>query len=422
MADLAAIMAAPPPEEPVRIDVPAPDHVPPDLIYDVRAFQGQLPNSRPEPYAHTERLREADIPPVMWTPFPSTWITGGYWVLTRYKDCAKLYQDSETYGSHGQADFQKLLGETFKCVPLSFDGSEHASYRRFLNPWFTVKAVALTDPDIRALCDEMIDDFLAKGGGDFAYDFARIFPVKVFFNLMGFPHEVLEQFLAWEHDILHTRDFALMGAAVASVLAWLRDFIEQKEANPDDSLSSKIVHGEVDGRPLTADEKIGTMFFLWLGGLDTVASTLGQMFRRLALDQALQQRLRDDPSLIPGAIEEFLRMQPLVFSHRQLKKDQVLHGVEMKEGDWVQALTSVSNFDPDAFKCPRDFDPERKANRHFTLASGAHLCMGAHLARQEMKIALEHWLRRVPMFGVADGDRLEVLPGLLSVNNLQLTW
>jgi len=422
MADLMTIMMSPPPEEPVRLDVPAPDHVPRDLIYDLRNFQGQRPNNCPEPYAHSERLRADDIPPVMWSPFPATWITGGYWVVTQYKDCAKIYQDSETYGSHGQADFQKLLGETFKCIPLSFDGPEHMAYRRFLNPWFTAKAVGEMDADIRALCDSMIDEFLARGGGDFAYDFARVFPVKVFFNLMGFPHEVLEQFLTWEYEILHTRDFARMGAATAAVLEWLRRFITEKEVAPDDSLSSKIINGTIDGRPLTADEKIGTMFFLWLGGLDTVASTLGQMYRRLALDHDLQQRLRDDPALIPGAIEEFLRVQPLVFSFRQLKKDQVLHGVAMKAGDWIQALTSVANFDPDAFKCPRDFDPERKANRHFTLASGAHLCMGAHLARQEMRIALEHWLRRVPMFSVAEDDDLTILPGLLSVSNLQLTW
>ena len=422
MADLAEIMRTPPPEEPVILDVPAPDHVPRDRIRDLRNFQGRLPNSRPEPYAHTDRLRDDDIPPVLWSPFPATWITGGHWVLTRYKDCAKLYQDSNTFGSHGQADFQKLIGETFKCIPLSFDGPEHMAYRRFLNPYFTARAVGEMDAEIRALCDEMIDEFLAKGGGDFAYDFARIFPVKVFFNLMGFPYAVLEQFLAWEDEILHTRDFERMRVAVSAVLDWLRNFINEKEAKPDDSLSSTIVNGTIGERPLTDDEKIGTMFFLWLGGLDTVASTLGQMYRRLALDHMLQQRLRENPALIPSAIEEFLRTQPLVSSLRQLKCDLTLHGVEMKKGDWVQALATVANFDPDAFTCPRDFDPERKANRHFTLASGAHLCLGAHLARQEMKIALEHWLKRVPMFSVAEGDELIVVPSLMSVTNLQITW
>ena len=422
MTDVMDVMRTAAPEEPVVLDVAAPDHVPRDLIRDLRNYQGMLPNSCPEPYAHTERLRAQDMPPVLWSPFPSTWIVGGHWVVTRYADCAKVYQDPETYGSHGQADFQKLIGETFKCIPLSFDGRDHMTYRRFLNPWFTPKAVGEMDADIRALCDTMIDEFVAHGGGDFAYDFARVFPVKVFFNLMGFPHDVLDQFLSWEDEILHSRDFQRMGAATAAVLAWLRTFIDEKEVAPDPSLTSKIVNGEIDGRPLTDDEKIGTMFFLWLGGLDTVASTLGQMFRRLALDHGLQRRLRDNTALIPGAIEEFLRMQPLVFSMRQLKKDQVLHGVAMKEGDWVQALTSVANFDPDAFACPRDFDPERRANRHFTLASGPHLCMGAHLARQEMKIALEHWLRRVPMFSVAADDDLTVHPALMSVSNLHLVW
>lgn len=419
---IAEIMASPPPEEPILLDVPAPDHVPRELIRDLRNFQGQRENRCPEPYAHTERLRADDMPPVMWSPFPINCAMAGHWVITRYKDCAKLYQDSATYGSHGQADFQQLIGETFKCIPLSFDGTDHMAYRRFLNPWFTAKAVGEMDADIRALCDAMIDEFLADGGGDFAYDFARIFPVKVFFNLMGFPHAVLEQFLAWEYEILHTRDFARMGAATAAVLAWLRAFIREKELDPDNGLTSRIVNGTIGDRPLTEDEKIGTLFFLWLGGLDTVASSLGQMFRRLALDHALQQRLRDDPGQIPGAIEEFLRVQPLVNSMRQLKTDLTIHGVTMKEGDWVQALTAVANFDPEAFQCPREFDPERKANRHFTLASGAHLCMGAHLARQEMKIALEHWLRRVPMFSISSADDMAVTPGLLSVTNMQLAW
>ena len=422
MADIAELMAQPVADGPAILDAPAPPHVPRHLIRDIRVFQGMKPNACPEPYAHTEQLLAPDAPPVMWTPFPQTWITTGMWVLTRYKDCAKVLQDSATYGSNGQADFQKLIGETFRCVPLSFDGADHANYRRFLNPYFTAKAVGTMEGEIRALCDGMIDAFLADGGGDFAYDFARVFPVKVFFDLMGFPHDVLEQFLAWEYDILHSRDFAKMGAAVKDVLAWLRAWIIEKERVPDDSLSSKIVNGLVADRPLTADEKIGTMFFLWLGGLDTVASTLGQMFRRLAMDHVLQQRLRDRPELIPGAVEEFLRTQPLINNMRQLNVDQTLHGVEMKAGDWVIAMTSVANFDPEAFKCPREFQPDRKGNRHLTLASGAHLCLGAHLARQEMRIALEHWLRRVPMFRLVGEEDMTVSPGLLSVSNMRITW
>ena len=422
MAELAEVMLSPPPAEPIVLDVPVPDHVPKQLVRDLRGFQGLRTNALDDPYLPAERLREDDIPPVMWSPFPQTWITTGMWVVTSYEDCAKVYQDTEHFISGGSADFQRLIGETFRCLPLSYDDKAHAMYRRFLNPFFTQKAVGEMEGYIRDLCDSMIDAFLAKDGGDFSYDFARVFPVKVFLTLMGFPHEKLEQFLAWEDEILHSRDFDRMRVALTAVIAYLREIMADREANPQDDLISKILHGTIDGRPLTEEEKMGAVFLLWLGGLDTVASTLGKMFRRLAIDHALQQRLRDDPSLIPGAVEEFLRTQPLVYSMRQLRKDLTLHGVQMKAGDWVQALSATGNFDPQVFQCPRAFDPERKANRHFTFASGPHLCLGAHLARQELRIALEHWLRRVPMFSlVSDADRI-VYPGLHATRNMHIAW
>ena len=187
-------------------------------------------------------------------------------------------------------------------------------------------------------------------------------------------------------------------------------------------MTSKIVNGRIEDRPLTADEKIGMVFFLWLGGLDTVASTLSQMFRRLAIDTALQQRLRENPQLIPSAVDEFLRMQPLVNSVRTLKKDHEFHGVKMKAGEKVMALAVVANFDPEAFGCPRQFDPERKGNRHFTLASGIHLCLGQHLAKQELRIALAEWLTRAPSFHIPPNADRSANPGLMSVRNLEIRF
>lgn len=413
---------APPTLEPVHLDVPVPDHVPKHLVRDIRFAQGAVPNDLMEPYAPTARLLEDDIPPVLWSPFSFTHVTTGHWVITRYKDILKLYTDAELFSTEGVAQFQLLAGEKWPSIPLGIDPPMHNLYRRFLNPWFTARAVGEMAPDLRKLVNDMIDEHADKGEVDFAWDFGRVFPVKVFLNLMGMPFTMFEQFLHWEHEILHSRDFARMGAACTAVIAWLRDFIAEKEASPDDSLTSKIVNGEVDGRPLTVDERIGTIFFLWLGGLDTVASTLSQMFRRLALDHELQQRLRENPKLIPSAVEEFLRVQPLVNSTRMLKQDFELHGVKMKAGDHIMAMVSVANFDPAAFGCPRQFNPERTANRHFTLASGPHICLGQHLARQELKLALELWLKRVPMFSLRDESDRMVNPGLLSARNLPLVW
>ncbi|MET0362608.1 MAG: cytochrome P450 [Sphingobium sp.] len=416
-----AKLPAPGPD-PVVLDIAVPPHVPPYLVRDLRISLGSIPNELDEPYAATERLFADDVPPIMYSPFSNAQLGSGAWVLTRYQDIQRVYTDAALFSTDGVGAFQRMIGETWPSLPLGVDPPVHGIYRRFLNPWFTPKAVVSMAASIRTMAVEMIADFQKACGGDFAWDFGRVFPVRVFFNLMGFPMTMFEQFLEWEYQILHSRDAGKMTEAVGGTIAYLRAFIAEKEAGPDDTLTSNIVHGEIEGRPLTADERIGIIFFLWLGGLDTVASTLGQMFRRLAIDHGLQQRLRNDPALIPGAIEEFLRTQPLVNSIRFLKKDIELHGVQLKAGDQVTCLTSAGNFDPAAFPSPRSFDPERKANRHFTLASGPHLCLGAHLARQELKIALEEWLSRVPMFSIREGAVREVVPGLLSVRNLPLSW
>jgi cytochrome P450 len=422
MASIAEVTLAEPTAEPVILNVDVPAHVPKHLVRDLRVAMGMVPNTMQEPYDHTLRLLQDDVPPVMFSPFPHTHITSGLWVVTRFADISKVYQDPELSSTEGQAAFQILAGETWPVIPLGIDAPDHSKYRRFLNPWFTPKAVAAMEADIRQMANEMIDRHLADRKADFAWDFARVFPVRVFLNLMGLPFSMFEQFLEWEHEILHSRDFGKMGKACSEIIAYLRAFIDEKEASPDDGLTSRIVNGEIEGKPLTEDEKIGTVFFLWLGGLDTVASTLAQMFRRLALDHDLQQRLREQPKLHASAIEEFLRMQPLVNSTRRLKKDWEIHGVQMLKGDYVMCLTTVGNFDPAAFANPRQFDAQRPANRHFTLASGPHICLGAHLARQELRIALELWLSRVPMFSLADGDSRSVVPGLMSTRNLPLSW
>src|SRR4029453_13851014 len=127
--------------------------------------------------------------------------------------------------------------------------------------------------------------------------------------LRGFPPPMFEQFLAWEWDILHSNSGEKMAAALRGVLNFLRSFIEEKKTNPDEHLVTYIVNGKIDGRPLTDDEQIGMVWFLWLGGLDTVAATISQMFRRMAFEPEIQRTLRAHPELINTAVEEFLRTQ-----------------------------------------------------------------------------------------------------------------
>src|SRR3546814_934608 len=170
------------------------------------------------------------------------------------------------------------------------------------------------EPRIREIIGGMIDQFAASGEVDIAYEFGRVFPVRVFLDLMGFPFTMFEQFLDWEWNILHEDAIEKKAEALRGVLAYLRGFIADKQADPDDTLGSYIANGSIDGKQLTEDEVIGMTWFLWLGGLDTVASTVSQMFRRLAIPPELQTQIREAKGPLNSAVEEFLRPHPPVQS------------------------------------------------------------------------------------------------------------
>lgn len=416
----------------MRVDWPTPDHIPDHLKVDLGWASGMTPNDLVDPYEPCAWLSGADVPPLLYQPSsPNNLQVGasggagggrGTWVVTHYADINRVYSDNEVFSNKGTAEFQRMIGETFRSIPLAIDPPEHQKYRLFLMPHFSPARVNRMQDDIRAVVVEMIEEFQHKGEVDIAHDFGRVFPVRIFMGLMGFPAAMFEEFLEWEWNILHGGTHEKMAWALRSVLDFLRGFIAEKEANPDDGLVSSIVHGTIEGKPLTDDEKIGMVWFLWLGGLDTVAATISQMFRRMALQPEIQEQLRADPSLIPTAVEEFLRTQPILSSTRSAKCDFEWHGQQIKAGDTFQCLNPSGNFDPAQFDDPRTFDPARKANRHFTFVGGVHLCLGAPLARRELRILLDEWFKRIGPFKVKEGTDTTVFPFLLSIRNLPIVW
>jgi cytochrome P450 len=422
-------MAIPRTLDSIRVDLPAPANVPKDRLVDLTWALGFTPNNITDPYEPCEWLSGPEIPHLLFNPaIPgssgSAVSSGGLgsWVVTHYDDINRVYTDNEHFSNKGTAEFQRVIGETFRSIPIAIDPPEHSKYRLFLMPHFSPARLDRMEAHMRRVATEMIDGFAAKGGVDVAWDFGRVYPVRIFMWLMGFPEPMFEQFLDWEWDILHSGSRDKMAAALRGVLDFLRSFIAEKEASPDDHLVSAIVHGRIKGEKLTEEEKIGMVWFLWLGGLDTVAATISQMFRRMALEPTIQEQLRGHPELIQTAVEEFLRTQPILSSARRATKDFEWHGVTIKAGDSVQCLTPAGNFDGSRFEDPRTFDPARKANRHFTFVAGVHLCLGAPLARRELRIILDEWFKRIPPFRVQQGADTTVFPGLLSIRNLPLVW
>ncbi len=412
----------------IRVDYPAPEHVPKDRLVDLGWAMGQLPNDLVDPYEPCDWLTDPDLPRLLFNPAkpgsPGGIFGGGRgaWVVHRYEDIERVYSDNEHFSNKGTAEFQAMIGETFKSIPLAIDPPDHGKYRLFLMPHFSPSAVARMDAQIRGVAIEMIDSFAQLGEVDVAWDFGRVYPVRIFMGLMGFPDEMFDQFLDWEWNILHSGSLQEMQKALSGVLHFLRGFMAEKEKNPDDSLTSTIVNGRIQGQKLTEEEKIGIVWFLWLGGLDTVAATISQMFRRMALQPSIQRQLRGHPELTNGAVEEFLRTQPILSSSRSAVKDFEWYGIEIKQGENFSCLNPAGNFDPRRFTNPREFDPTRTGNRHYTFIAGVHACLGAHLARRELRVLLDEWFARIPEFRPKPGADTSVFPGLLSIRNLPLVW
>jgi len=413
----------------IRVDWPAPAHVPADRKISIPWAFGFEANDLADPYERAGWLSGPDVPRLLYMPLPPE--GGGHgaagmneagWVVTHYDDIERVYSDNELFSNAGQAEFQTYVGETFRSIPIAVDPPEHRRFRLFLTQFFAPSRLNRMQDEIRRIVVEMIDTFAAKGEVDIAWDFGRVYPVRIFMGLMGFPPAMFEQFLAWEWDILHSNDPDKIQHSMRGILAYLRDFIVEKERTPDETLTSSIVNGRIDGQPLSDDDKIGIIWFLWLGGLDTVASSIAHMFRRMARHPEIQRTLAADLSLVPTAVEEFLRMHPVVNSPRRAKRDFEWHGLQIKRGEPVHCLNAAGNYDPAQFPDPRRFDAARRPNRHFSFVAGVHICLGAPLARRELRILLEEWFKRMPEFRAAPGADTSVHPGLLSIRNLEIVW
>ena len=412
----------------MQVDWDAPDHVPAHLKVNLDWALGNRPNDLVDAFEPVGWLAGPDVPPLLYQcrspdgKIGSGGMVNQGWVVSHYDDINRVYSDNDHFSNAGQAEFQAVVGETFRTIPLAVDPPEHKKYRMFLMPFFSPARLNKMQDSIRNIVVEMIEGMADKGEIDIAWDFGRVYPVRIFMDLMKFPPDMFEQFLEWEWNILHSGDMAKIQSSLREIIDYLKAFIAEKQRNPDDGLTSAIVNGQIEGRPLNDEEKIGIVWLLWLGGLDTVAASIGLMFRRMAMDPVIQRQLAADRSLIPGAIEEFLRLHPVVNSPRRAKFDFEWHGQLIRKGDAVCCNNAAGNYDPARFANPRQFDPTRHANRHFTFVAGVHICLGAALARRELRILLDEWFQRMPEFKVKPGTDSSCYPGLLSVRHFHIAW
>ncbi|WP_174290959.1 cytochrome P450 [Sphingomonas bacterium] len=395
---------------------PVPAHVPPEMVkpFDFAA----APGMEKCPFATVHRLHDEQR--IFWNPADLRF--GGTWVPTRAEDIRFVLNRPDLFSNKGEAGFSALMGEQWDLIPLELDPPQHGKFRSLLNPLLSPPAVAKLTPRIEERCAALIDRVRGDGTCEFMAAFGRAFPIGVFMELMGLPEDLYDTFIGWEFELLHSYDFARMGAAAVAIRDFLRDLAEQRRAQPTGDLTSIVVHAEVDGRKLSDDEVKGILYLLFVGGLDTVASSLGFFFRHLATDLDQQRMLRAHPDRIDKAIEELLRRFSVVTTWRQCKMDVELAGAQMKAGDWVTCNDSLGSLDPTEFADPMEVDLDRRNVRHLAFSFGPHFCMGSHLARRELSVALHAWLTGMPEWRLKPDTPVVVHGGLFGVEHLELEW
>jgi cytochrome P450 len=348
---------------------------------------------------------------------------GGNWVITRHALQEEVLLDPARFSSHLSIGFSRLIGDDWPLVPLELDPPEHALYRKLIAPWFTMAKARESIEEIRALAVKLIDAIGGDQECDFMSAFGRPYPVTVFMRMMDLPMDEMPKFLAWADDLLRGETMEARGAAAQAIKDYLLQVIAERRVRPGDDMVSYFMTTPVDGAEIPADRLLGLCFMIFIGGLDTVASSLGFIFRELALRPELQDQLRGDPSLIPAATDEFIRAFGVVTTFRYATQDMDFHGAPIRKGDLVELPLGLASRDDRMHETPHDVDFRRKSKRTLTFSTGPHTCAGMHLARTEIRIALEAWMQRMPALRLApDATIKTATESVWALETLPLVW
>jgi cytochrome P450 len=326
---------------------------------------------------------------------------GGFWYLTKSDDIFAAEQDPETF-SVAPSMLLPDFGTGFPLIPIDVDPPDHSRYRRILLPLFTPRAVGRLEDGMRGTARQLIEQMTDQRIADVSALYARPMPTIVFSRLAGFPEKDWPRFDAWVDDIIYERTTnpARARAAALEVVDYFDHLLRTRtDAGDNHDLIGELLAARIDGEPLTHNELVSYCYLLFLAGLDTTAWAIRSSLWYLARDTRAQERLRREPALIPAAAEEFLRtMSPVQAMARTCRTDTEVRGRRLSAGDRVLLVFGAGNRDPDTFEHPDEIQIDREANRHLAFGAGIHRCLGSHLGRRELVVALEEFLSRMPGF------------------------
>lgn len=333
-----------------------------------------------------------------------------FWSMMRYRDIVSAARDTSTFSNGLRV---RLEG---RRPPLESDPPEHAQIRKLLTPFFSMKAVNGLEPLSRNLARTLVEPIVEAGGGDLNRSLARPLPTQILLHLIGQPISDWESVKAWSeanrptnmNDVAGQEEFA---AADRALWDYSRSVIANRVSTPRDPKTDPITAllvGGVDGDRLNVDLAVGVVRLLLAAGHDSTTQSIGLCIAYLAREPDQQDRLRHQPEEISAAIEEILRMEtPVVAMPRIVARDIDLHGRRLKAGERLMLNWASANRDPEVFEQPNEYVLDRSPNRHLVFGSGIHTCIGANLARREIRVVIEELLAQTRCFEFSEEPMLQ---------------
>lgn len=393
----------------------APPHVPAGRIMDIDVYAP--PGGEVDIHAAWKTLHQPGVPDVIWTPR-----NGGHWIVTRAAAMAEVYQDYHRFSSR-IGNVPKALGEEMNFIPASLDPPKHRSFRMLLNGSFAPKIIGQSRERVREIAVELIEAVREQGGCDFQAAYANHLPVRVFMEMMDLPAEDAPMIKFWSDQITRLEGHMTIGEAVDKFFEYLEPVIDERLGSDRTDIVTRLINSPVDGRPMTKEEALPLVSQVLQGGIETVINFLGYAILFLARNPEHRRMLCENPAKIPAAMDELFRRFGIVINTREIITDTELAGAPLKAGEVITMPNMLAGLDDREITCPMDVDFNRTNKANLAFGAGSHRCPGASLARIEVQVTIEEWLKRIPEFAVAPDAAPRYQSGVTPcVSEIPLVW
>ena len=355
-------------------------------------------------------------PEIFYTP-----LNGGHWVFTRADDIYEAWHDDTRFSHLGITLSREPRDMRF--YPAEADPPEHARYRSLIQPFFSQRRVQAFEEQMRGLSRDLVQDILPHGECEFQGAFAKKMPIYIFLTIMDLPLEDAADLLPAADWLTRDPDPESFVRATTVMVEYLAGKLQERRTAPKDDFLTYLLQAEPEGAPLSEMEVLSITANVMFGGLDTVVSSMGFFMNYLARHPDKRRAIAEAPAIIPQATEELFRRHGITNFGRLVSEAHEVRGASLARGDFVLLSAALHNLDPRKYDDPLKVDFMRRGPSHLTFGTGIHRCIGAQLARLELRLMLQTWFQYIPDFELSDSQAAVLKSGRINaVWDLPLVW